>query len=233
MNTLEILATRKAIKAWREKWTERIAKDLEASIPELRSLLTAEVDKLKTLDALRTKRFAAEKLQPLFTDWCEKKEKALFTAAEKDLQNQFKRTVAYRSTKGEIDVDVSKDSLLNLAGAALSGAATVATIPAIVLLSSATVSAGGLLGLLGFTTTVVVTKNIVIGLIVLIALLVLTQKRFNKGISNTKARLREQIEQQIQERIVYSKKQPSLTMLLTERIEDTAKQLLGELDHAA
>ena len=118
----------------------QIAKDLDASIPELRSLLVAEVDTLKLIDALRTKRFAAEKLQPLFVDWCQKKEKALFTAAENDLQNQFKRTVAYRNTKGEIDVDVSKDTLLGLAGAALSGAATVATIPGIMIEPMAAVS---------------------------------------------------------------------------------------------
>lgn len=233
MNTLEILAIRKAIKTWRDRWTEQIAKDLEESIPELRSMLVAEVDVLKPADALRTKHFAAEKLQPLFADWCQKKEKELFTAAEEDLQNQFKRTIAYRSTKGEIDVDVSKDALLNVAGAALSGAATVATIPAIVIFSSATVSAGGILGLLGVTTTVVVTKNIVIGVIVFAALMLMTLWRFSKAMASTKARLREQIEQQIQERIVYSKKQPSLILLLTTRVEDTAKQLLGELNHAA
>lgn len=222
---------RRAIRTWRERWSDKIARDLEASTPELRRVLIAEVDALKPFDALRTKRFAAKTLQPLFADWCKKKEEELFAAAESDLQNQFKRTLAYRSTKGEIDIDLKKDVLLNLAGAALSGAATVATIPAIVVFSTA--SAGSILGLLGVGATVLVTKNIVIGLVALIALAVLTQKRFAKGMSKTKARLREEIEQQIQERIVYSKKQPSLTVLLIERIEETAKKLLGELDNAA
>lgn len=233
MNTLEALAVRKAIKVWRDRWTEQIAKDLDASIPELRSLLFAEIDDMKRIDTFRTKRLTSEKLQPLFVDWCQKKEHALLTAAENDLQNQFKRTVAYRRANNKINVDVSKAFLLDLAGAALSSVAAAATIPAIVALSTTAVSAGGFLGLLGFTTTVLVTKNIVIGLIVLAILMTVSQWRFSKSISNAKTRLREQIEQQIQERVIYSKKEPSLAILLTDRIEDTARQLLSEIDHAA
>lgn len=233
MNTLEILAMRKAIKKWRDGWTEKIEKDLEASVPELRALLFSQIDALKPIDGLRIKRYAAKKLQPLFVDWCRRKEMTLFAAAEEDLQNKFDRNATYSVTESGIDVDVSKDVLLNLASVTLSGAATVATIPAIVIFSSITVPAAGILGLLGFSATVVVTKNIVIGLIVLVAFTVLTYRRAGSWISTAKARLREQIEQQIQERIVYSTKQPSLAMVLTEKIDETAEQLLGELRDAA
>ena len=233
MNTLEVLAVRKAIKRWRDQWTEHISKDLDASIPELKSLLFSEVDKIEFVDALRAKRYTTEKLQPLFVDWCRKKEEDLLTAAENDLRNQFKRVVEQRSARSEMEINISKESLLDIAGAALSGAATAATIPAMLSFSAATVSAGGIMGLFGATTTVLVTRNILIGLIVLTVLLLFTYRRSSKVTINVKTRLRKQIEQQIQEKVVYSKKRPSLAMVLTEKIESTAKQLLGELEHAA
>ncbi len=233
MNTLEILAMRRAIKAWRDRWAEHIIKDLDASIPDLRAQLFVEVEKIKLADSIRSQRYIVEKLQSLFVAWCKKKEEEILSAAENDLRNQFKRTVACGGAKSEMEIDVSKASLLDLAGATLSGVAAVASIPAIVGFSTATVSAGGILGLLGVTTTVLVTKNIAIGLVVLAVLLLISFIRFSKIVINTKTRLREQIEKQISEKVVYSKKQPSLAMLLTGRIEDTAKQLLGELDHVA
>lgn len=233
MNTLEILAMRRAIKAWRDRWAEHITKDLDASIPDLRAQLFAEVEKIKLVDSIRAKRYVVDKLQPLFVAWCKKKEGEILSAAENDLRDQFNRTVADRSVKSEVEIDVSRESLLDLAGATLSGVAAVASIPAIIGFSTATVSAGGILGLLGVTTTVLVTKNIAIGLVVLAVLLLISFIRFSKIVTNAKVRLREQIEKQISEKVVYSKKEPSIAMLLTGRIEDTAKQLLGELDHVA
>ncbi len=233
MNTLEILAMRRAIKTWRDRWTEHIAKDLDASIPGLRAQLFAEVDKIQFGDTIRLQRYVADKLQPLFVAWSKKKEEEILSAAENDLRNQFKRTVAYRSANSEMEINVSKESLLDLAGVALSGTAALAIIPAIVGLSTATVSVGGILGFLGVKTAVVVTKNIFIGLAVLAIVLLITFNLFSKVRSNAKNRLRAQIEQQIREKVLYSKKQPFLVMLLIDRIDETAKQLLGELDHAA
>lgn len=233
MNALEILEMRKAIKKWRDHWTGHISKDLDASTAGLKALLFSEVDKVKFVDAIRIKRYIARKLQPLLLEWCRQKEEDLLRAAEDDLRDRLKRAADFSDKKGEMEIRLNRGMLLDLAGTTLAGSASVATIPAIISFSTATVSAGGIAGFFGATTTVPIIANLAIGLIVLALMSLITFWRSSKVMANLHARLRTQIERQINERVVYSKEQPSLAMQLIAKIEDTSKNLLGELDHAA
>lgn len=232
METLINLAMRRDIKAWRDRWIENIANDLGKSIPDLQAKLDAEVDKITFRNAVFVKRYTAEKLQPLFVTWCTNKGKELLIAAEKDLQSQFDKRISSQNLNSKIEIDNSKNSLLDLASVALSGAAIAATIPTVIAASTTVVSAGGFLGLLGVTTTVFAVKSIVFGVVGLSLMLSFMLFRFFKITGNAKIRLRKQIDNQIKSKLLYSKKHASLSMLLTDRIEDTAKQLLRALDHA-
>lgn len=233
MNTLEILTMRKEVKAWRDGWLARIDEDLTDGVQHLKRKLHAEVDTLSVFQAIRPKRYVADTLQPIFVEWCKKKEAILVSAAEQDLRLRFDRVIPRSNARTEMDIDVTKESLLDLAGTAMSGVAAAAVVPSLLTFSTATVSAGGILGLLGVTTTVVVTRNIVIGLVVLAIMVLIAFMRFSKFVGNARARLRKQIDKQIDEKIRYSRERRSLAMTLSERIELTAKQLLEELDHAS
>jgi hypothetical protein len=233
MNTLEILAMRKEVKAWRDGWLARIDEDLADGVQHLKRQLHAEVDTLGFLQAIRPKRYVADTLQPLFVEWCKKKEAALLSAAEQDLRFRFDRVIPPSDARTKMDIDVTKESLLDLAGTAMSGVAAAAVIPSIITYSTATVSAGGILGLLGVTTTAVLTRSIMFGLVVLMILVLITFIRFSKIVGNARIRLRNRIDKQIDEKIRYSRTKQSLAMTLSERIELTASQLLEELDHAS
>ena len=130
-----------------------------------------------------------------------------------------------------LDGHSSKGTLLDVGTAAISTGLAAATIPAVVAFSTATVSVGGLLGFLGVTTTVLVTRNLIAGLVVLGFLFLIALLRFKSIKRNARSRLKARVDKQIIKKIHFSKKERSLAMGMTKMLENTADTLIKELRH--
>ncbi len=232
MNRLEVMEARKLILSWQDRWTQKIQQRLEVESRQLQSELHAKIDKISFWQALFSGRYLRNTIQPLFTEWCQTKAKELKTAAEMDLQSVVARAIPEEDFCPVLDGHSGKRTLLDIATAAISTGVTAATIPALVGFSTATVSVGGVLGFLGVTTTVVVTRNVIAGVVVLAILLLVTLLRFKSIKANARRRLKAKVDKQILKKIHYSKKEKSLAMSMTSMLETTASTLVKELRHA-
>ncbi|MNC66795.1 hypothetical protein D3C75_1172330 [compost metagenome] len=121
--------------------------------------------------------------------------------------------------------------MLDLAAATISTGVAAATVPAVIAFSTASVSVGGVLGFLGVSTTVIVTRNLLAGLLVLAALFLFTLLRFKSIKINARKRLKAKVDKQIIKKIHFSKKEKSLAMGMTKMLETTADSLVKELRH--
>lgn len=229
MNKLEAMTLRKQILSWRERWTKQIGEQLQADSMNLQSALEVEINAMSWRNVIFPKRFTRNRLEPIFTRWSEDKASELINDAEADLLKICEQSVPRHSASETLEDRDTLSSLKDMAGAALSGAAVIGAIPALVSFSFASVSVGGFLGLLGVTATVVVFRNVVIAVIGLGILALIAAIRIRKIKTNRQARLKQTMQTQIKEKILYSKKKKSLHLTLNQLIEDTANKLIGEL----
>ncbi len=232
MNKLEAMTLRKQILSWRERWTKQIDERLQADSLSLQSALEVEINAMSLRNAIFPKRFTRNRLEPIFSLWSKDRASHLINDAEADLLNICEQSVPRHSASETLEDRDTRNSLKDMAAAALSGAAVVGAIPALVSFSFASVSVGGFLGFLGVTATVVVFKKLVIAVIGLVILALIAAMRIRKIKTNRQARLKLQMQTQIKEKIFYSKKHKSLNLTLNELIEDTANKLIGELKYA-
>lgn len=232
MNKLEAMILRKAILSWRERWTKNIGERLQADSLNLLRTLEAEISAMSFRNAIFSKQFTRNQLQPIFTKWSESRASELISDAEADLLKICEQSVPRHSAPNTLDDHDSLGGLKDIAGATLGSAMAFAAIPAVVTFSTTTVSVGGILGLLGVTASAVVLKQLALGVIALGILWYLASMRIQKIKSNSQARLKLQMQQQIKGKILYSKKKKSLNLTLNELIEEAARKLIGELKNA-
>lgn len=232
MDRLEKIEARRLILSWKDRWTQTTQQRLEVESRQLQSELHAIIDQMSFWDALFSGRYLRNTIQPLFTEWCQNKAKELRTAAEQDLQSVVARAIPEEDFALSLDAHSRKGTLLDVATAAISTGVAAATIPAVVAFSTATVSVGGLLGFLGVTTTVFVTRNLLAGLVVLGILFLVALLRFKSIKRNASRRLKAKVDKQIIKKIHFSKKEQSLAMGMTKMLESTADSLIRELRHA-
>ncbi len=231
MNKLERMEARKLILGWQDRWTQKIQQQLEVDSRQLQAELHAKIDTIGYWDALFSARYLRNNIQPLFTGWCQAKAKELKTTAELDLQSVVARAIPEEDFSPVLDGHSAKGTLLDIASAAVSTGVTAATIPALVAFSTASVSVGGFLGFLGVTTTVVVTRNVIAGAVVLAILMLITLLRFKSIKANARRRLKAKVDKQILKKIHFSKKEKSLAMSMTKMLETTASTVIKELRH--
>ena len=231
MDRLEKIEARRLILSWKDRWTQTTQQRLEVESRQLQSALHAIIDQMSFWDALFSGRYLRNTIQPLFTEWCQNKAKELRAAAEQDLQSVVARAIPEEDFALSLDAHSRKGTLLDVATAAISTGVAAATIPAVVAFSTATVSVGGLLGFLGVTTTVFVTRNLLAGLVVLGILFLVALLRFKSIKRNASRRLKAKVDKQIIKKIHFSKKEQSLAMGMTKMLESTADSLIRELRH--
>lgn len=231
MDRLEKIEARRLILSWKDRWTQTTQQRLEVESRQLQGELHAKIDQISFWDALFSGRYLRNTIQPLFTEWCQTKAKELRAAAEQDLQSVVARAIPEEDFTPSLDGHSSKGTLLDVATAAISTGVAAATIPAVVAFSTASVSVGGLLGFLGVTTTVFVTRNLLAGLVVLGILFLVALLRFKSIKRNASRRLKAKVDKQIIKKIHFSKKEQSLAMGMTKMLESTADSLIRELRH--
>jgi hypothetical protein len=232
MNRLEAMTVCNAIRSWQQRWTKNVSERLQVEARDLQKILDTEIEAMSFRNAIFSKHFIRDKLQPIFVQWSEARAHQLIRDAEADLFKICEQSVPRHSAASVLDTNNSLVDLKDIAGATLSSALAVAAIPTVVTFSTGTVSVGGVLGLLGVTTSVVVFKQLAIGVIALVILWYLASIRIRKIKTNRQARLKLQMQQQIKDKILYSKKKKSLNISLNLVIEETAKKLIGELKNA-
>ncbi|MNF79591.1 hypothetical protein D3C84_618050 [compost metagenome] len=232
MNKLEAMTIRKAILGWRERWTKNVGERLQADSLDLLRVLDDEIEAMSFRNAIFSKRYIRNKLQPIFVSWSKSMASELISDAEADLLKICQQSVPRHSAYTSLDAHDSVDDLKDMAGATLSSAMALAAIPAVVTFSTATVSVGGILGFLGVTASVILFKQLALGFFALAFLWSLATFRVQKIKTNCQARLKHQMQQQIKYKILYCKKNKSLNLTLNELIEETANKLIGELKNA-
>lgn len=231
MDRLEKIEARRLILSWKDRWTHTTQQQLEVESRQLQSELHAKIDQISFWDGLFSGRYLRNTIQPLFTAWCQAKATELRVAAEQDLQSVVARAIPEEDLAPSLEAHSSKGTLLDIATAAISTGAAAATIPAVVAFSTASVSVGGLLGFLGVTTTALVTRNLLAGLVVLVFLFLIALLRFKIIKRNARNRLKATVDKQIIKKIHFSKKEQSLVMGMTKMLESTADSLIRELRH--
>ena len=231
MNRLEKIEARRLILNWKDSWTLKFQQHLEVESRQLKAELHAKIDKIGFGNALFPVRYLRNTIEPLFTDWCQAKATELRAAAEHDLQSIVASAIPEEDFSPTLDRHSSKESLLDLAAATISTGVAAATVPAVIAFSTASVSVGGVLGFLGVSTTVIVTRNLLAGLLVLAALFLFTLLRFKSIKINARKRLKAKVDKQIIKKIHFSKKEKSLAMGMTKMLETTADSLVKELRH--
>ncbi len=232
MTRLEMMEARKLVLSWKDRWTHTIQQRLEVESQQLKTELHAKIDTIGFWEARSSNKYLRSTIQPLFTAWSQTKAKELKAAAELDLQAAFTRVIPEEDFSQILDGHSNLGTLRDLAAAALSTGLAAATIPAVVAFSTASVSVGGILGFLGVTSTIIVTRNLMAGLVVLAIFGFFALGRFSSVKTNARKRLKAKVDQQIIKKIHYSKKEKSLAMGLTKMIENTADSLIKELRHA-
>lgn len=232
MNKLEAMILRKAILSWRERWTKNIGERLQLDSLNLLKALEAEISAMSFRNAIFSKSFTRNQLQPIFTSWSEGRASELISDAEADLLKICEQSVPRHSARNTLDDHDSLDGLKDIAGATLGSAMAFAAIPAVVTFSTATVPIGGILGLLGVTASVVVFKQLALGVFALGILWYLASVRIQKIKTKSQARLKLQMQKQIKDKILYSKKNKSLNLTLNELIDETASKLIAEFKNA-
>ena len=232
MNKLEAMTARKAILAWRERWTKTINERLQADSKQLQEILNVTIDAMGFWNAVFSKSYTRKRLQPLFTQWSEAKALELTKSAATDLVGICERSVPSQNIHSALESQASKGLFVDMATATITTALAAAAIPAAVSLSTTTVSVGGVLGFLGVTATVVVLKQLILALLLVLIIWFIASNRIGKVKINAKARLKAQMQDQVQRKVLYSKKSTSLAMSLIGVIETTANKLLGELNNA-
>lgn len=232
MNRLEKIEARRLILSWKDRWTQTIQQRLEVESRQLQAELHSKIDQISFWQALFSGRYLRNTIEPFFTGWCQTKVFELKTAAEQDLQSVVARAIPEEDFSPMLDRHNSKEALLDVATATIATGVAAATIPAVIAFSTASVSVGGVLGFLGVTTTVVVTRNVLAGLLVLVALFLLALVRFKSIKRNARNRLKARVDKQIVKKIHFSKKEQSLAMGMTNMLESTANSLIKELRDA-
>lgn len=231
MNRLEKIEARRLILGWKDRWTQTIQQRLEVESRQLQAKLHAKIDQIGFWDALFSGKYLRNTIEPLFTGWCQAKATELKAAAEQDLQSVVARAIPEEDFSPALDRHSSKEALLDVATATISAGVAAATIPAVIAFSTASVSVGGVLGFLGVTTTVIVTRNLLAGLLVLAAFFLVALLRFKSIKSNARKRLKAKVDKQIIKKIHFSTKEQSLAMGMTKMLETTADSLVKELRH--
>ena len=231
MDRLEKIEARRLILSWKDRWSQTTQQRLEVESRQLQGELHAKIDQISFWDALFSGRYLRNTIQPLFTEWCQTKATELRMAAEQDLKSVVARAIPEEDFTPSLDGHSNKGTLLDVGTAAISTGLAAATIPAVVAFSTATVSVGGLLGFLGVTTTVLVTRNLIAGLVVLVFLFLIALLRFKSIKRNARKRLKARVDKQIIKKIHFSKKERSLAMGMTKMLENTADTLIKELRH--
>ncbi|MCY1368242.1 hypothetical protein D9M69_552100 [compost metagenome] len=217
---------------WRDKWRQHIDAQLNAEVVEVSQRIDAAITGMAATDLVRSKRFINTHLQPILARWIRVQSETLIRAAERDLLALNQHVLQVHAVETSLESELATRKLLDVAKAVLSTTGALASIPMALSLSTTSVSVGGILGLLGVTTTVVSAPAAIVGAAVVMTTGYVARDQIKKVKSNTQERLRLTLAAQIQENVLFNRKGTALSQILQRAIETSASSLIKELHHA-
>jgi hypothetical protein len=218
------LQLRRQILDWRDKHYLSIYRYLSAELAFLFESIDEVLEELTISDTFKSEAFFKTRIEPIFDQWVQQESEKLLNDAEQELnqiiQHVIERdydpsAIQYRNDPATSG-DPVKASLSTVAGLI----ATVFTA------SSATVSAGGLAGLLG--ATVISWPVVLVGGSVAVILSYLGGKE-SMNIMDAKNQLRQSTQEIIRKRVIYNKEKDAVCQLLQNRIFEVSNTLIKEL----
>jgi predicted DNA-binding antitoxin AbrB/MazE fold protein len=193
-----------------------------------------EIDRLLKSSKLSAGNFEKKikiNTEKLFKDWIEQQIKILTSDAQIELTQSIKYIISLqnnnRRTRFQTDYDGSSEKVISVASLITGSVA----IPAVATLSTATVSVGGLWGLLGVTTTIISWPVAVVGGVVAVGLLGFGSRKIMKQKVNISEYYKTTIKIKIRKQVLCGKNnQYSICQKMQDEIKDSASEILRELE---
>jgi hypothetical protein len=217
------LQLRRQILDWRDKHYINIYRYLSAELAFLFESIDEVLDEFTISDTFKSEAFFKTRIEPIYDQWVQQESDKLLNDAEQEL-NQIIQHVIERDNDPRI-LQYQNDTA-TAGGALTAGLSTFAGLIATAFTaSSATVSAGGLLGLLGATAIswpVVLAGGT--------AALGLSYLGIGKSINimDGKNQLRKWTQETIRKRVIYNKEKDAACQLLQDRIFEVSNTLIKE-----
>lgn len=218
------LQLRRQILDWRDKHYLGIYRYLSAELAFLFESIDEVLNEFTISDTFKSEAFFKTRIEPIFDQWVQQESEKLLNDAEQEL-NQIIQHVIERDNDPTV---LQYQNNTATPGDALSaGLKTVAGLIATAFTAtSATVSAGGVAGLLG--ATVISWPVVLVG-----GSLALGLSYFGIGksmnIMDAKNQLRQSTQDTIRKRVIYNKDENSVCQLLQNRIFEVSNTLIKEL----
>jgi hypothetical protein len=219
---------------WRDKHMELIEHHFSKELPQFFDKVNYEIDRLLKSSKLSAGNFEKKikiNTEKLFKDWIEQQIKILTSDAQIELTQSIKYIISLqnnnRRTRFQTDYDGSSEKVISVASLITGSVA----IPAVATLSTATVSVGGLWGLLGVTTTIISWPVAVVGGVVAVGLLGFGSRKIMKQKVNISEYYKTTIKIKIRKQVLCGKNnQYSICQKMQDEIKDSASEILRELE---
>lgn len=218
------LQLRREILDWRDKHYINIYRYLSAELAFLFESIDEVLDEFTISDTFKSEAFFKTRIEPIFDQWVQQESDKLLNDAEQEL-NQIIQHVIERDNDPTV---LHYQNNTATTGDALSaGLKTVAGLIATAFTaSSATVSVGGVAGLLG--ATVISWPVVLVGGSVALGLSYLGIGK-SMNIMDGKNQLRQSTQEIIRKRVIYNKEKDAVCQLLQNRIFEASNILIKEL----
>lgn len=220
MNQENNILIRRQLLDWRDKHVENIDRHLKKEMVFLLNELDREIAKIKLPAIFKNNAYTKKHLQPIYSRWLDHEASVLINAAQSELNEIYQHSIDFQQSTDRIKHNKDTGSVIDAVSAVVSTGTAIAAVPAI----TSTVSVGGILGLLGVTTTVVSWPM----LIVAGGLLAFGGNKVTNLKSDAIYRYKKQIHHFIKERVISNKANDSVCQRLQAHIEQVASTLINE-----
>jgi hypothetical protein len=218
------LQLRRQILDWRDKHYLSIYRYLSAELAFLFESIDEVLNEFTISDTFKSEAFFKTRIEPIFDQWVQQESEKLLNDAEQEL-NQIIQHVIERDN--DPTVLQYQNNTATLGDALSAGLKTVAGLIATAFTAtSATVSAGGVAGLLG--ATVISWPVVLVGGSLAFGLSYLGIGK-SMNIMDAKNQLRQSTQDTITKRVIYNKDKNAVCQLLQNRIFEVSNTLIKEL----
>jgi hypothetical protein len=227
MNNENAILIRRQLLDWRDKHIENIHNHLSSKIAVLLRDLNNKINNMSLTDIYSNEDYTKKYLEPICSRWIKHETAILINAAQSDLNSIYQRAIEYKENNNNLNPkndshNIQKDAITAL----ISTGAGVAAIPTAV--STATVSVGGIMGLLGVTT--ISLPIAIVGGAIVGSLLAFGGSKIINIKSDAIERYKNDIRKAVQERVIYNKYNNSVCQCLQAQITEVTRNLIKEFN---
>lgn len=154
-NAADKLATRRYILDWRDRQIDSVADQLQQRLNVLYRAIDQKIDETRLIDILNGDgQFGQTRISPIFQAWLKFESDRIISRAQKDLDRIYATTLERDHQPSDLSGLPRIESIHELLTTASAASGALALTP--FFMKTTLLSATGILGLLGFTTTSVV-----------------------------------------------------------------------------